>query len=107
MSNQKKPDLVQVTVNPGGLAIFVPIGAVLLEALQAEGVPISSSCGGNGTCGTCRVFVQFPSVEQLPPRNEIEAEMHADRNFASNERLSCQHPVTKSLSVLIPERIKS
>ena len=31
-------------------------GETLLDALRAAGVPISAPCGGNGSCGQCRVL---------------------------------------------------
>ncbi|RYZ87219.1 MAG: (2Fe-2S)-binding protein, partial [Proteobacteria bacterium] len=45
----------------------------LLDAGLRAGIDIATSCGGSGTCGTCRVFV-IQGLEALPPRNEIEIE---------------------------------
>lgn len=73
----------------------------VLELAIEKGIEISHSCGGHGTCGTCRVFVE-KSVDKLLPRNEIELEMAEDRGFSENERLSCQiHPVP-GLVIKIP-----
>lgn len=69
-------------------------GQTTLESLLDADFPIDHSCGGNGTCGTCRVFV-LEKLESLEPRNEIEAEMAQERGFTVNERLSCQmNPVS-------------
>ncbi|UXR66264.1 (2Fe-2S)-binding protein [Bdellovibrio bacteriovorus] len=62
--------------------------SVLDVALRAK-VALNHTCGGNGTCGTCRVFV-IQGLEKLGPRNEIEAEMAQDRVFQASERLACQ-----------------
>jgi 2Fe-2S ferredoxin len=62
--------------------------SVLETALKAR-IKINHSCGGMGTCGTCRVLVT-KGGEQLPARNEIELEMALDRGFKENERLACQ-----------------
>ncbi len=55
----------------------------------AKNIPLNHTCGGNGTCGTCLIHV-LKGLENLEPRNEIEAEMAADRGFTESERLACQ-----------------
>ncbi|MEN0059985.1 MAG: 2Fe-2S iron-sulfur cluster-binding protein [Bdellovibrio sp.] len=72
----------------------------VLDVAVRGGVDLPHSCGGNGTCGTCRVRV-LKGLESLEPRNEIEQEMAQDRNFDEDERLSCQIAPVAGLSVLI------
>ena len=62
----------------------------ILEAALNAGFPLDHSCGGNGTCGTCLVWVE-EGLERLGPREEIEQEMAEDRGFAPEERLCCQN----------------
>lgn len=64
-------------------------GETVLEACVRNKIDLSHSCGGFGTCGTCRVVV-VQGLEKLSARNEIEAEMAADRTFEDRERLACQ-----------------
>jgi ferredoxin, 2Fe-2S len=64
-------------------------GDTVLEACLKGNIEINHSCGGMGTCGTCRVQVQGMSLDQVS-RNEIEQEMAQSRQFAENERLACQ-----------------
>lgn len=73
----------------------------LLDAGLRAGIDIPTSCGGSGTCGTCRVLV-LEGLDKLPPRNEIETDFAADRNFASNERLSCQNFPVTGLVIEVP-----
>ncbi len=61
----------------------------LLELALKEEIEIANSCGGMGTCGTCRVEIESP-VQDLMPRNEIELEMANDRGFKPEIRLACQ-----------------
>lgn len=61
----------------------------LLELLLNNQIDVFNSCGGNGTCGTCRVIIE-KNLHLLPPRNEIETEFAEMRRFADNERLCCQ-----------------
>lgn len=75
----------------------------ILECLLQSEIDIDHSCGGNGTCGTCRIFIQSGS-EKLEPRNEIESEMAEDRKFFPNERLSCQTLPVEGLVIEIKNR---
>ena len=77
--------------------------SVLAVALR-NGVEISHSCGGMGSCTTCRVFVE-KCDEPLPPRTDLELDITSYREFAENERLSCQLPPLKGLVVRIPETL--
>ncbi len=77
----------------------------VLELALSQQLPLESSCGGMGTCTTCRVIVQS-DLDKLPPRNEVEAEMALERDFHSNERLSCQLDAYDGLQVEIPGKKK-
>ncbi|MBL7688499.1 MAG: (2Fe-2S)-binding protein [Bdellovibrionaceae bacterium] len=67
----------------------VDAGSTVLEIAVENSVDISHSCGGMGTCGTCRIHLSVLSGQPLA-RNEIEQEMATDRGFQTDERLSCQ-----------------
>lgn len=72
----------------------------ILEILNKNKVTIDQSCGGMGSCGTCRILVT--SSINLPERNEIEQERSDALGFSDQERLSCQlHPIEK-LKFIIP-----
>jgi 2Fe-2S ferredoxin len=73
----------------------------ILEAALRAGVDISHSCGGNGTCGTCRVWVR-EGLELFAPRNEVEQEMAEERAFKPEERLCCQNQACSGLVLEIP-----
>lgn len=74
----------------------------LLEVALREGIELPHSCGGHGTCGTCRVWA-VQGFEGLAQRNEVEQDMAQDRGFHPQERLSCQtYPVT-NLVLELPE----
>lgn len=61
----------------------------LLDIAVDNSVDLPHSCGGMGSCGTCRVRLSVTSGP-CPERNEIELEMAIERGFAVDERLSCQ-----------------
>jgi ferredoxin len=73
----------------------------VLEVALKNGIDIGHSCGGMGSCTTCRVIVEH-SPEPLPPRGELEQETADSRGFADNERLCCQLPPTPGLVVRVP-----
>lgn len=73
----------------------------ILEVALEHNIDLSHSCEGSGTCGTCRVILLSPESD-VESRNEIEAEMAADRCFAANERLACQLTAKRGLKVRIP-----
>jgi ferredoxin, 2Fe-2S len=88
--------------------ISCPIGnehSVLAVGLK-NGVEIPHSCGGMGSCTTCRDLVERAD-EALPPSNELELDIAEMREFADNERLSCQLPPVAGLVVRLPDSLDS
>lgn len=61
----------------------------ILEMAVENSVEIHHSCGGMGSCGTCRIRLAVIRGS-APERSEIENEMAQDRRFEADERLSCQ-----------------
>ena len=47
-----------ITIYPEGKKISASEGDLLLNVLKRAGIPITASCGGQGTCGKCRVIVK-------------------------------------------------
>jgi len=74
-------------------------GKSQLELAIDKKIDLNHSCGGYGTCGTCRVIVD--NHVDLPARNEIELEMANDRGFSPNERLACQTICDRPLNVKV------
>ena len=73
----------QVRFFPADVRCSVPLGSTLMEACRAAGLWLDSPCGGNGTCGKCRV------------------ELRRDTEWVSV--LACQTPVTEDLEVRLPQ----
>lgn len=91
----------KLTFLPENKSVEIKGEANLLELALNNNVEISHSCGGMGTCTTCRVFVDN-SVENLPPRSDLESEVAHERNFKENERLACQTPPYSGWVVRVP-----
>ena len=79
---------------------FKPTQTVL-DVILKNKIPIATSCGGMGTCGTCRIEV-LNSPDGLAPRNEVEEEFARDRGFNENERLACQVDTCMGLRFFVP-----
>ena len=77
-----------------------PAPTILDLAIYHE-LSLNHSCGGMGTCGTCRVVIESETLG-LPARNEIEDEMAKERGFQPEERLACQTCVYSGMRIRIP-----
>ena len=78
------------------MTIDVEPGANLMNALLEAGLPVASSCHGEGVCSMCRVKVEAGQTNE-PEKFEVDC---LKRNKAEpNERLSCQISVTDNLTI--------
>jgi 2Fe-2S ferredoxin len=84
-----------------------PIGSEqsVLEVALRNGLEIPHSCGGMGSCTTCRVEIES-ALDALAPRNELEADIAEMRNFSPRERLSCQLQPQDGLIVTVPQGLE-
>ena len=74
-------------------------GTRLQEAATAADLVLDAPCGGEGTCGKCRVIV---SEGAAPPTDE-ERNLLAEDELHAGCRLACQATVGGPMSVLVPE----
>ncbi|MCB9073274.1 MAG: (2Fe-2S)-binding protein [Bdellovibrionaceae bacterium] len=68
----------------------------LFSLLRRSGVPIASSCSGDGVCGKCVVQVMHGQLEAIGP---LEQELKTKYSLADNERISCQCLVKSDLTI--------
>jgi ferredoxin, 2Fe-2S len=87
---------------PANKSVAFRPGETVLDLSNRVGMGIETSCGGMGTCGACRIFIE-KSAEPLPERNMLEQEMADYRDYQPNERLACQIEASDGLVVRIPE----
>jgi len=57
---------VTITFQPGDTRVSVPQNTTVLDAAMEAGVHINASCGGQGTCGRCRVKLVSGTVDSAP-----------------------------------------
>ncbi|HEY4688380.1 MAG TPA: ASKHA domain-containing protein [Anaerolineae bacterium] len=90
----------EIDFEPIGKRVDVPPDTNLLDAARQAGIGLASVCGGEGTCGRCRVVIM--SGEVTPPAD-------ADRRFlsqlelASGQRLACRCHVHSDVKVHVPK----
>ena len=77
------------------LTIDVESGANLMNALLAVGIPVASSCHGDGVCSMCRMKIKG----QVNPPENYEVESLVRNKCEPDERLSCQIVVLNDLEV--------
>ena len=77
-----------LTLVPEDETIEVPASTPLREALASLGVTVTSPCGGEGTCGKCRVQVRG-GQEGLTPPTASERSLLSPDQLAAGIRLSC------------------
>jgi uncharacterized 2Fe-2S/4Fe-4S cluster protein (DUF4445 family) len=108
MANKK----YTVVFQPSGLRGKVAEGATLLEASRALGVGIESVCGGQGTCGKCKVRIEtgfFPKYGITSGAASVEVTGQATDKFINSQqqhrgyRLACQTRVHGDVVVFVPE----
>jgi len=87
---------VKVRFNPDNVDIVVEQGENLLQAAITAGVRIYASCGGTGTCGTCKVLIEKGQVETTRTEKLSEAE------YKQGIRQACQSRIITDLTVYVP-----
>ena len=93
---------ITISINDDpALAVVTPAGGKLLGALAAQGIFVSSACGGGGTCGQCRCKVLAGGGDVLP----TELNHLSRREAREGERLACQVTVRQDMSVVLPESV--
>ncbi len=95
-----RPSTFELDFEPIGKRIAVAPGTDLLDAARQAGIGLASVCGGEGTCGRCRVVIMSGNV--TPP-------VDADRRFlsqlelSSGQRLACRCQVYSDVKVHVPK----
>ncbi|GAI15701.1 unnamed protein product, partial [marine sediment metagenome] len=87
---------VKIHFDPENVDIVVGKGENLLQAAIAAGVHIYASCGGAGTCGTCKVLIEEGQVETT------RTEKVSEEEYQQGIRQACQSRVLTDLIVYVP-----
>ncbi len=85
-----------VHFEPGNIEVAAEPGANLREVAIEAGVRLIATCGGEGTCGTCKVLIEEGEVETTRTPKLSDAE------YAKGLRQACQSRVLTDLRVQVP-----
>lgn len=91
---------IKVVVN-GEKEFEAPIGGTVLGTLQAQGIYLSSACGGGGSCGQCRCQVEEGGGNILP----TEVGFFSRKQIKDHWRLGCQTKVKEDMVIRVPEEV--
>lgn len=83
------------------LTLSVPMGGKLLNALADNEIYIPSACGGQGTCGQCKVVIKEGGGDLL----DTERAKLNRQQINANYRLSCQIAVKGDMSLSLPPEL--
>ncbi len=90
---------MNIIFQPGGRCIHISERLPFIEVAARAGVLINTPCGGNGTCGKCRV-----RFEKNPPEPSPGALKCFDKVEVENGwRLACQTRLEQDAVVYIPQ----
>ncbi|OGR24278.1 MAG: hypothetical protein A2277_14230 [Desulfobacterales bacterium RIFOXYA12_FULL_46_15] len=79
--------MIRCHIEPLGIFVEIEEGETLHAGLEKSGIHIETPCGGNGTCGACRVWVSPPEKisstphENILPEDDVKGLRLACRTF--------------------------
>jgi len=91
----------EIDINAGEKALEVEGGQTLLNELYANEIYIPSACGGQGTCGHCKVQILDGGGPLLP----TETPYLTRAEIRAGVRLACQVKVRQDIRLRIPEEL--
>ncbi len=95
---------VKVIFEPGHIIATGNENMTISELATSAGVEIYKPCGGNGTCGKCKVIVENFNN---PPTNQ-EIRLLSQEELSNNVRLACQSKINDNMKIeiLTDENVK-
>jgi uncharacterized 2Fe-2S/4Fe-4S cluster protein (DUF4445 family) len=102
-----------VVFQPSGRQAYVPEGKTLLDAAREMGVEIESICGGQQTCGKCKIIADYGDFQKYgivsrpdhmtAPGGDEQHYWTKRRRDPGDYRLSCAACVLGDLVINVPE----
>ncbi len=112
--NDKRKHLV--IFQPAGRRGYIDEGKTIKEASRELGVDLESVCGGQATCGKCKVRIEegfferygiSSGMEHLSPMEERERKYFAKHQETAGYRLSCVAHVYGDILIFVPEESRA
>jgi len=93
----RDPSKGVLKILPGGRRLLGPAGETILRVLQQHAKPIGGSCGGQGTCGECKVRL----VNRAPKPTATDWAHLSEDEISSGWRLACAHALGGAATIEI------
>ena len=89
----------KIIFQPSGKTIDVCAGMTIMQAAKKCGLEMNAPCGGNGTCGKCRVRISSGQVAV----SDADKVFFSASEIARGWRLACKAEVADDLTVDLPQ----
>ncbi len=101
MSGARRRQTVRVSFQGFDSEAEVERGTTVLEAVRTAGLALEAECGGQATCGTCRV--RF--LENAPPAGDDDRLILGGDAVDEGWRLACQTVLTNDCRIALPDLV--
>ena len=93
-------NLYQIDFEPIGKCVDVAEDCTLLDAARLAGIGLAAVCGGEGTCGRCRVVIMSG---EATPSLDAERRFFTQMERSAGQRLACRCHIHSDVKVQIPK----
>lgn len=100
-ASAEQPTSLRVRFRPADQAVNLIEGENLLECARRAAVPLSSSCGGTGTCRSCMVQIVDG---RLPEPSIADKKIFSGKSLAAGWRRACQVWPRHGCTVHVPKK---
>jgi uncharacterized 2Fe-2S/4Fe-4S cluster protein (DUF4445 family) len=91
----------EVVFQPEGKRVECPRGGNLFDAAKAAHIEVASICGGQGTCGKCRIIIDEDRENAGPIAAEERSHL-SELELSDGYRLACRTRILGGLTVNVP-----
>jgi len=95
-------NMLTVTFEPDGRTVHVLPGTRAIEAAGLAGIPLNTPCGGQGTCGKCKVEL----LNHRPEPTEAELNLLTADELRRGMRLACQLRIHHDATISVPDQTR-
>lgn len=99
--SSSSPEAVRVRFHPSGREVEIPPGTLVFDAVRQAGLPLGSSCDGDGLCAWCRVEV-LEGLQNLSSPTPEETRLLARRRSTPEERIACLARIDGPVTLTTP-----
>ncbi len=86
---------IKVTFEPSGRSVYVLPGTPLMEAAGRAGIILQMPCGGQGTCGKCKVQITSEDAPSLACQTRVDGpivvDVPAESMFETRQQILVDH----------------